>query len=264
MHGPDLPPRALLAAFLSFASSRFPVLGQFDCGSTAGQYCAHGVHRILSYRRRIGLRSLGVVGIGVLTFRHPAYRFARICSWAGAALFVSIAIVWGATTKESAKVWIPTVAFIGAVGAVGLTGALRAINSAELQLAQSDKAAQTSNGAPNFNFQGPSTNTFNLSREPQQQTENAAREEIYQAGISVGKVFGGRRSPTNATIFEFQEITQAGQFNLGAEFEYQDYVLKPLHIQTVTGLNISRPQCPPSALVRQIGWVEEGRISGSS
>jgi hypothetical protein len=22
--------------------------------------------------------------------------------------------------------------------------------------------------------------------------------------------------------------------------------------------------CPPSALVRQIGWVEEGRISGSS
>jgi superfamily II DNA or RNA helicase len=23
-------------------------------------------------------------------------------------------------------------------------------------------------------------------------------------------------------------------------------------------------QCPPSALVRQIGWVEEGRISGSS
>jgi trehalose 6-phosphate synthase len=24
------------------------------------------------------------------------------------------------------------------------------------------------------------------------------------------------------------------------------------------------PECPPSALVRQIGWVEEGRISGSS
>jgi hypothetical protein len=23
-------------------------------------------------------------------------------------------------------------------------------------------------------------------------------------------------------------------------------------------------ECPPSALVRQIGWVEEGRISGSS
>jgi ABC-type sugar transport system permease subunit len=24
------------------------------------------------------------------------------------------------------------------------------------------------------------------------------------------------------------------------------------------------PNCPPSALMRQIGWVEEGRISGSS
>jgi hypothetical protein len=23
-------------------------------------------------------------------------------------------------------------------------------------------------------------------------------------------------------------------------------------------------ECPPSALMRQIGWVEEGRISGSS
>jgi hypothetical protein len=26
----------------------------------------------------------------------------------------------------------------------------------------------------------------------------------------------------------------------------------------------SNPDCPPSALVRQIGWVEKGRISGSS
>jgi len=26
----------------------------------------------------------------------------------------------------------------------------------------------------------------------------------------------------------------------------------------------NRVECPPSALMRQIGWVEEGRISGSS
>jgi hypothetical protein len=207
-------------------SSPLPLLGfrywvSLIAAARQGNIVPMGFTEFYLIEGGLGFGLLVSLGIGVLTFRHPAYRFARICSWAGAALFVSIAIVWGATTKESAKVWIPTVAFIGAVGAVGLTGALRAINSAELQLAQSDKAAQTSNGAPNFNFQGPSTNTFNLSREPQQQTENAAREEIYQAGISVGKVFGGRRSPTNATIFEFQEITQAGQFNLGAEFEYQ-------------------------------------------
>ena len=29
-------------------------------------------------------------------------------------------------------------------------------------------------------------------------------------------------------------------------------------------LVIVTPQCPPSALMRQFGWVEEGRISGSS
>ncbi len=29
-------------------------------------------------------------------------------------------------------------------------------------------------------------------------------------------------------------------------------------------LSVHCPYCPPSALVRQIGWVEEGRISGSS
>jgi ABC transporter substrate binding protein len=35
----------------------------------------------------------------------------------------------------------------------------------------------------------------------------------------------------------------------------------------VTGLSLTSPElagCPPSALMRQIGWVQEGRISGSS
>jgi putative flavoprotein involved in K+ transport len=30
------------------------------------------------------------------------------------------------------------------------------------------------------------------------------------------------------------------------------------------GLTFGDVDCPPSALVRQIGWVEKGRISGSS
>ena len=32
----------------------------------------------------------------------------------------------------------------------------------------------------------------------------------------------------------------------------------------ICGLPVNVRVCPPSALVRQIGWVEEGRISGSS
>jgi hypothetical protein len=65
---------------------------------------------------------------------------------------------------------------------------------------------------------------------------------IYQAGVIVGKVFGGRRAPTDATVFEFQEITHASQFNYNAEFEYQGYVLRPLSIFSVTDMTSSRPQ----------------------
>jgi hypothetical protein len=40
-------------------------------------------------------------------------------------------------------------------------------------------------------------------------------EDIYQAGIVAGKAFGARRLPTNATLFEFEEIFRAQQFSTG-------------------------------------------------
>jgi hypothetical protein len=70
----------------------------------------------------------------------------------------------------------------------------------------------------------------------------ALDDTIYQAGIVVGKVFGGRRTPNDATLFEFKEITQASQFNINAEFEYQGYILKPISFYSHVGLTSSRPQ----------------------
>jgi hypothetical protein len=40
-----------------------------------------------------------------------------------------------------------------------------------------------------------------------------ASGDIVQAGVIVGKAFGARRSPNDATTFEFVEITHAQQFN---------------------------------------------------
>jgi hypothetical protein len=70
----------------------------------------------------------------------------------------------------------------------------------------------------------------------------ASDDNIYQAGVVVGKVFGGRRSPNDATLFEFQEITHANQFNLGAEFEYQGYILKMISYSGRGGFVPTRPE----------------------
>jgi hypothetical protein len=68
------------------------------------------------------------------------------------------------------------------------------------------------------------------------------KEAIYQAGIIVGKAFGARRSPTDATVFEFVEITHASQFNPAEFFQYQNLSLKVLTIETKIGLMSSRPE----------------------
>ena len=70
----------------------------------------------------------------------------------------------------------------------------------------------------------------------------AKPEVIEQAGIAVGKVFGGRRSLTGTTVFEFQEITNSGQFNFNAPFEYQGHTLRMISAESITGLNTSRIQ----------------------
>ena len=49
---------------------------------------------------------------------------------------------------------------------------------------------------------------------------------IYQAGIVVGKAFGARRLPNDATTFQFTEITNCPQFNTNAPFTYGGVKLK--------------------------------------
>jgi hypothetical protein len=75
---------------------------------------------------------------------------------------------------------------------------------------------QYNQGAPNFNVPGNSNqfNFYNKSPEPTSDTM------IYQAGVVVGKAFGARRLPNDATHFQFAEITNCAQFNTGAPFTY--------------------------------------------
>jgi hypothetical protein len=62
---------------------------------------------------------------------------------------------------------------------------------------------QNNQGAPNINVPG-SGNTFNINPVP---GASVGSDEIIQAGIIVGKAYGGRRLPSDATMFEFKEIT---------------------------------------------------------
>jgi hypothetical protein len=76
---------------------------------------------------------LATLGATVIALRQPNYRASRACAWIATGLFMSMAIVWGSTTKSSPWVWIPMIAIIGAMGSVGLVATLRSVASAEAQ-----------------------------------------------------------------------------------------------------------------------------------
>ena len=78
---------------------------------------------------------------------------------------------------------------------------------------------QNNQNGPNFNVPG-SNNQFNIYPNPSPPAQTADTGSIYQAGIVVGKVFGGRRLLNDATIFEFKEITNCTQFNTSSPFVY--------------------------------------------
>jgi hypothetical protein len=78
--------------------------------------------------------------------------------------------------------------------------------------------------------------------QPQPVPEVPASGDAVQAGVVVGKAFGGRRSPNDATTFEFLEITHAQQFNPREPFEYQGIKLLFQSAQSRAGMTSSRPQ----------------------
>jgi hypothetical protein len=93
---------------------------------------------------------------------------------------------------------------------------------ADQQMTQNDKGVTQSNpsGGANVNVPG-SGNTIVINPSASTQVRENA---IYQAGVKVGNVFGGRRSPNDATIFEFVEITNANQFNPREPFQFEGNV----------------------------------------
>jgi hypothetical protein len=99
---------------------------------------------------------------------------------------------------------------------------------------------QNNQGAPNFNVPG-SGNQFNI-YPPAAPPAPADQGVITQSGIVVGKVFGARRLPTDATTFEFVEITNCNQFNTAEPFYYGGVKLLLQSNQKRVNLDISRPQ----------------------
>jgi len=73
------------------------------------------------------------VGLAVLSLKRERINIARWCCCVAAAVFVSIAIVWGITTPSSPKIWIPAVGIAAFIAAVGLVGALRWLNLFEIE-----------------------------------------------------------------------------------------------------------------------------------
>jgi hypothetical protein len=67
-------------------------------------------------------------------------------------------------------------------------------------------------------------------------------DAIIQSGITVGKAFGARRSPNDATMFQFEEITHAGRFNAQIPFQYHDVTLQMIQFGSDVRLDAARAE----------------------
>jgi protein O-GlcNAc transferase len=85
----------------------------------------------------------------------------------------------------------------------------------------------------------------NLGRALRKQGRLEEGEAAYRRAIAINPNYAKAHAGLGKILFGSNRIKEAFQsFTRFAELSYGE--------------------CPPSALVRQIGWVEEGRISGSS
>jgi hypothetical protein len=112
--------------------------------------------------------------------------------------------------KSVMRIGGATVMAVGVAGLIFWFGYYRNVE------AQPATVIQKNEGAPNFNVPG-NQNQFNIYPPPQQRSESS---DIIQAGILVGKAYGGRRLPNDATKFEFVEITNCAQLNTAQPFTY--------------------------------------------
>jgi hypothetical protein len=176
---------------------------------------------------------------------------AKRCFWIGAILAAGAMIMFGVSADWS--IW-QRVLFTGTIGAGLLISATEGsrwvekqlqTRSVEKKLEMSEKSSP--GPAPSIgNIEQHNQSGQNIGQQnnfyPQMPNLASKSDVIIQAGAVVGKVFGGRRSPTNATIYEFTEITNTNQFNARTGFEYDGQLLVIQSVMSRIGLDISRPQ----------------------
>jgi hypothetical protein len=131
---------------------------------------------------------------------------------------------------------------VGLIVFVAIPETARRINGgAFAQSSASPPSVQQNNqGAPNLNVPG-SNNQFNFYTPPPQRSKDD-RGDVYQAGIVVGKAFGARRSPTDATAYTFVEITHASQLDMGAPIEFNGLILRIKLVNMKSGVTSNRPE----------------------
>jgi hypothetical protein len=95
---------------------------------------------------------------------------------------------------------------------------------------------QQNNQGPGQQFNAPGGSIY-VNPLPQTMPDSGI---IQQAGVSVGNAFGARRSPTDATRFEFVEITHAEKLNTAEPIVYQGIKMKITYMKGRSGLDVTR------------------------
>jgi hypothetical protein len=195
-----------------------------------------------------------LVGWGWIVINRANYIGARICFWSASIILGATTVMWG-MSSETSLAGRATVAFLcGGLLLTGLSESLRWVTKEALaqtgeKMSQDKppepKTPPTANGTqygPGQQFIAP-YGTFYINPAPvgPQNSQNDPGH-IWQDSVVVGTVIGGRRSPTDASQFLFDEITHAQQFNPGRTFHFTGVRLMLVHTESITDLMSNRPQ----------------------
>jgi hypothetical protein len=182
------------------------------------------------------------LGLSAVSFflRYAVKDMPRPIAWLGVVFGVLIMV---ASTTPSISKYLNGPLIMLAVGCFCVIGSALWYYLGDFSApALAEQTAQAGPSATQNNQSGPNIiapgGKFNFYNQPQSQATDGV---ITQAGVVVGKVFGGRRSPNDATVFEFVEITNANQFNPTQPFQFNGVTLLFQSTRSRVGLNIARP-----------------------
>jgi hypothetical protein len=182
---------------------------------------------------------------------------ASKCFWFGTLWLAGATVMLGATVDWPV---LPRLVFVGVIGAgllIGLTESLRWARGEAQAPSANDLLARQGKPTMSDKPSTPPTPAIGTVEQHNQAGANIGQQNnyyqttskpvhdpdaIHQAGATVGKVYGGRRSPTDATLYEFVEIKNANQLNAQAPFEYDGVTLVIQSVRSRIGLDISRAQ----------------------